>query len=252
MTKLHELLAVDGNLDGQSTKTQQELKKTFEGKRHLFEEKLVTFTAKEEGAKAITEAQSDIQTTVAQEVAWIVPIIAKSIDASHHIDLANTLARADVITEDGTTVLTGVPATSLLQLEKRLKAIHELAVSIPTLDPAKGFQQDDQRPKGHFKAREISKSRTKKIQRPLEMSPATDKHPAQVQLITEDVAVGTILEQEWSSMITPAVKADIIDRCDILIRAVKKARAKANEQEVDVTSAKIGKKLLEFVFQPLA
>jgi hypothetical protein len=252
MTKLHELLAVDGNLDGQATKTTQELVKTFESKRHLFEEKLVTFTAKGEGENPVTEARSDIQTTVAQEVSWITAIIAKSIDASHHIDLANTMAKADVVTETGETVLTGVPATSLLQLEKRLKAIHDLAVAIPTLDPAKGFQQDAQKPKGYFKARETTKTRTKKIQRPLELSPATDKHPAQVQLITEDVAVGTILEQEWSSMITPAVKADIIDRCDILIRAVKKARAKANEQEVDVTSAKIGKKLLDFVFQPLS
>jgi hypothetical protein len=251
MPKLHELLAVEGNLENQSNKTRSELTGTFEKKRHLFGEKRVTFTANTEGAQAVTEEQSDIQSTIAAEVGSICNILAKSIDASHQIDVANTLAKADVVTEDGETIAKDVPATSLLQLEKRLKEIHDLAAAIPTIDPAKGFKQDDDRPKGHFKAREVSKTRTKKIQRPLELSPATDKHPAQVQLITEDVAVGTILEQEWSSLITPATKADVLERCDALLRAVKKARAKANEQELDVAPHKIGRKLLDFIFQPL-
>lgn len=251
MSKLHELLAVEGNLENQSNKCRTELASTFDKKRHLFGEKRVTFTANTEGANPVTEEQSDIQSTIASEINWIVGILAKSLDASHHIDVANTLAKADVVTEEGETILRDVPATSLLQLEKRLKEIHDLAVAIPTLDPAKGFQQDPQRTKGHFKAREVSKTRTKKAPKVIELSPATKEHPAQVQLITEDVPVGTILEQEWSSLITPATKADVIDRCDILLRAVKKARAKANEQEVDVTSSKIGKKLLDYVFQPL-
>lgn len=252
MSKLHELLAVDGNLDGQATKTRQELTKTFESKRHLFEEKLVTFTSNVEGAKPVTEGQSDIQTSVAEEIVWISATLAKAIDVSHQIDLANTLARADVVTEDGDVVLKDVPATSLLQLEKRLKEVHDLAAAIPTLDPAKGFSLDTAKGKGVFKARDVMKNRTKKEQRPLVLAPATDKHPAQVNLITEDVVVGQIREQEWSSLITPAKKAEILGRCDVLLRAVKKARAKANEQELDVSSAKIGKKLLDFVFQPLA
>lgn len=252
LAKLHELLAVEGNLENQANKCRTELAGTFDKKKHHFGEKRITFTANTEGAQPVTEEQSDIQTTVQKEIAWIVGIVAKSIDASHHIDIANTQAVADVVTEDGATVLKGVPATSLLQLEKRLKEIHELIVAVPTLDPAKGFQPDPQREKGIFKAREVSKNRTKKHQRPLELSPATDKHPAQVQLITEDIPVGTILEQEWSSLITPAMKSDILDRCDILLRAVKRARARANELDLDVAGNKIGKTLLDFVFQPLA
>jgi hypothetical protein len=251
LPKLHELLAVEGNLANQSNKCRGELLGTFDKKRHHFGEKRVTFTANSEGASAVTEEQSDIQTTVAKEIEWLAGIMAKAVDASHQIDMANTQARADVITEEGQTVLRAVPATSLLQLEKSLKDVHDLLNAVPTLDPAKGFQPDQDRGKHIFKARDVHKNRTKKIQRPLELSPATEKHPAQVQLITEDVVVGTILEQEWSSLITPALKSELLDRCDILLRAVKRARARANEIELDVAGNKIGKTLLDFVFQPL-
>jgi len=250
-TKLHELLAVESNLENQATKTRTDLINTFTSKRHLFAEKRVTFRPLAEGTAEQTEEQSDIQSTVASEIKWVNEIAAKALDASHQIDVANTIAKADVVTEDGKTVLTGLPATSLLQLEKRLKEIHDLVVAIPTLDPAKGFEQDAARPEGVFKARDVVKPRTKKTIRPLILYEATKEHPAQVKEVSEDLEVGTVLHQEWCSLITPAKKSDLIDRCDRLIRAVKRARARANEQEVDVKDNKVGEKLLEYVFYPL-
>lgn len=251
MSKLHELLAVEGNLENQSNKCRTELLATFDKKKHLFQESRVTFTANTEGAQPVTEQQSDIQSTVAQELEWISGIAAKAIDASHYIDLANTQAKADVVDEDGTTILKDMPATSLLQLEKRLKEVHDLVVGIPTLDPAKGFQLDKDRGVGIYRAREVTKQRTKKTPKVITLAPATKEHPAQVQLIHEDLPVGEIREQEWSSMITPATKADVIDRCDMLLRAVKKARSKANEQEIEVKGKQIGKLLLDYVFKPV-
>ena len=252
MAKLHELLAVATNLENQANKTRTDLMATFEKKRHLFEQKLVTFKPSEEGAPAVTEAQSDIQTTVSKEVEWISAILAKDIDVGHQIDIANTQAVADIVTETDDVIARAIPATSLLQLEKRLKQVHELLVAIPTLDPAKGFSQDDAREKGVFKAREVNKTRTKKTAKVIVKYPATKEHPAQTEMIADDVPVGTILEQEWSAMLTPAMKGDLLERCEILTRAVKRARARANELELEVQSHKIGKKLLDFVFQPLA
>jgi hypothetical protein len=161
------------------------------------------------------------------------------------------MAHADVVTEDDTTLLRDVPATSLLQLEKHLKELHDLLTAVPTLDPAKGFQQDPQREAGVYKAREVNKTRTKKTQRPMVMYEATKEHPAQVAMATEDVATGTILEQEWSSLITPAQKSDMLDRCDKLMRAVKRARSKANEQDLDIGKNKIAQALVDYVLQPL-
>lgn len=253
MAKLHELLAVERNLENQANKCREDLMNTtFANKRHHFSQKLVTFKPSGEDGKEVTEEQSDIQTSIRAEIRWIVGIIAKAMDVSHQVDVANTLAKADIITEDNETVAKDVPGPSLLQLENTLQGVHALIAAIPTLDPAKGFQQDSQREAGVYKAREVTKTRTKKTPRVIEMSPATKEHPAQTQLLYEDLPIGTILEQEWSSLITPATKSDLLDRCDILLRAVKKARARANDLELDVGGNKIGKRLLDYVFSPLA
>jgi hypothetical protein len=247
MGKLHELLAVEGSLKNQAEKTRADLLQTFEKKRHLFAEKVVTFTPNQEDAQIVTEEQLDLQSTVRKELAWISGIWAKALDVAYHVAEANTQARADVVLEDGDPLLKGVPATALLELEKRAMEMHALVQRIPTLDPAKSFIPAPERGKDIYKARDDVKTRTKKIQRPLVLSPATDKHPAQVNVISEDVPVGTITTQEWSSLLTPAEKSEMLDRAERLHRAIKAARARANA--IDATSqAQIGEKLLKFVF----
>jgi len=251
MAKLHELLAVGTNLENQANKTRSDLMATFDKKRHLFEQKLTTYKPKEEGAPAVTEAQSDIQTTVRKELDWIANIMVRDIDLGHQVDVANTQARADIVTEDDVVIAKDVPATSLLQLEKRVKQVHELLVSIPTLDPAKGFSQDANRESGIYKAREVTKARTKKTATVIVKYPATKEHPAQTEMIAEDVPTGTILEQEWSALLTPAVKGDLIERCEVLVRAIKRARSRANELDLDVAGNKIGKRLFDYILEPL-
>jgi len=253
MSKLHELLAVQGSLSGQASKVRQELIVTFEKKRHLFEGRMKSFTPNEEVTERINaiEEQQDVQSTVAQQIEWISKHLAKAVDIAYQVDAANTQAKADVVTEDGEILAKDVPATTLLQLEKRVGEWKELIVSIPTLDPAKGFKPDESRGKGYWKAREVTKFRTRKDKKPLVLYEATDKHPAQTQVMDVDTVIGTILEQEWSALITPKTKADLLDRVETLYRAVTKARSKANEQDTSVSDKKIGAGLLDYVFKPL-
>lgn len=253
---MHELLATYEDQKGQATKTRTDLTSTFSNKSHLFRKKVVTFKSNQEGVVAVTESQSDIQTTLKKELEWVSGFLAKSMDVGYQIDIGNTQAKADLVVEDssGKTVLEvkNLPATSLLQLEKHLLQVRELALSIPTLDPAQGFEPDKASEKGVWKAREVTKNRTKKVKKVLVLAPATDKHPAQVQPYDDDEVVGTLLEQEWSALTTPALKSEVLNRCDTLIQQVKKARSRANSIELDVTGNKIGKQLLDYVFQPLA
>jgi hypothetical protein len=244
---LHELLAVETHLENQATKTRTELKSTFEKKRHLFEEKAVTFTPLAEGQKADTTIQSTIQTTIEEELKWIQPFMVKSLDASLQVAEANTQARADIVLESGETIAVGVPATALLELEKRVADLKGLVEAIPTLDPAKGFFPDSSHAKQAYRARDIRKPRTQKIKEVVVLHPATKEHPAQVQLLDKDVVIGTVEEQEWSALITPADKADLIDRVEVLSRAVRQARSRANNVTVDPTK-RIGKSLLDYVF----
>ncbi len=245
-TKLHELLAVRGELATQAAKVRGELASTIEKKRHLFTQKRVVFTPSEENAQPQTEEQSDIQSSVGKELDWISPFLSKAIDASYQVDEANTEARADIVLEDDSILLKGVPGTTLLELEKRVTEIHNLIDKIPTLDPAKGFKLDSQ--SGYYQAREINKSRTKKIKDVLIKYAATKEHPAQTEVIDKDVVVGKITENEWSAMLTPAEKAEVLARVEMLSRAVRAARSRANDAIVN-TDKKIGQTLLRFVFQ---
>lgn len=248
--KLHEILAVESNLKGQAETTRQDLKATFASKRHHFTQRVVTFTPTSDngdGAQAVTEESLDLQTTVAKELRWIGNIIAPAIDAGLKVADANTRAKANIVLEDGTVIAENVPATALLELEKRVAEIADLVSSIPTLDPAKGFVPDSTIGVGVFKARADRKIRTRKDVKVLTLAPATDKHPAQAQAINVDVPVGEVVTQEWSGLLSVAQKGDMLERVERLRRAVKQARARANDERV-VESAGFGKKLLNYVF----
>jgi hypothetical protein len=252
MSKLHEILAVDSSLKGQAQKMRLDLQATLEKKRHLFVKKLTTFTPAVEGGQTETREQSDLQTTVKQEVAWLTGIIVKAIDSSFAIDTANTVAKADIVLEDGTILYKDVPSTALLQLEKRLKEVSEFIHAIPTLDPAKGFVEDPATGDGIYKAREIVKDSTKKVEEFVVIVQPTKEHPAQTAKVTKDIKAGTILEQEWSSLITPSTKAELLTRAETLFRAVTQARSRANDTVVDTKQNKIGEKLLGYIFKPLS
>lgn len=246
MAKLHELLAAEGTVKTQADTCRSDLLNTFDKKKHLFGEKIVTFLPSADGAQTVTEEQSDLQSTVKTELKWIAGIWSKALDAAYQIAESNMGARADVVLDNGTILMKAVPATALLELEKRAGEIHALAKSIPTLDPAKGFRPDPDRGDGIYKAREEMRTRTKKITRPIVKYEATKEHPAQVDF--EDVPIGIIRAQEWSGLITPAEKADILTRAEELRRALKTARSRANE--ADAATGVVGKQLFDYVFGP--
>lgn len=253
MSKVHELIAVSADVKGQATKVSSELMSTFQHKPHLFRAKTTTFRSKEENIAPNIESKTDIQSTLVKELDWVSTFLAKAIDSGFQIDRGNAQAVADLIIEDENGKIAidvkGVHATQLLQLEKHLAAVRDLALTIPTLDPAQGFEKDSAT--GYYKARDVVKERTKKIKKPLLLAPATDKHPAQVQVFDADEVVGTILEQEWSALTTPALKSKTLARIDNMIQAVKRARAKANNLDIDPNTHKIGKQLLTYAFAPL-
>ena len=82
MARLHELLAVEGQLKGQAQATRTELAATFAKKLHLFSEKVVGYQPVAEGAETKREQQSDLQSTVRTEHGWIADLWAKALDVS--------------------------------------------------------------------------------------------------------------------------------------------------------------------------
>jgi hypothetical protein len=246
--KLYELLAIEGQLKDQVAKTRADLRATFEKKRHLFEQKLKTFTPNVEGATGTVEEESSIQSTAASELRWIAGIWAGAMDSSFQIAHGNTKANADVELDDGTTLLRDVPATALLELEKRAGELLDLIAAVPTLDPAKGFDLDPSREGGIYRARDVRKTRTHKVQEALVLLQPTAEHPGQAQMITVDKPIGTILEQEWSGLITPATKAGLLERVERLRRAFKAALQRANAVELGDARPRCGQAIFDYVF----
>lgn len=247
MPKLHELLAVEKGLKSQAEATRGELQGTFGKKEHHFTKRLVTFTPVEEGAPQVIEGQLELQTTVPKELKWIGEKLAAAMDVSYRVAEGNTQARADVVLSDGFILLKALPATALLELEKRVAEVMALIKTIPTLDPAKGFQPAPDQGTDVWQARPDSKTRTRKVQKVLTLAQATEKHPAQAQVISVDEPAGQLVTQEWSGLISTAAKGHMLDRVEDVRRAVKAARSRANETEVS-SQAAIGQTLLTYVF----
>lgn len=251
MAKLHELLANRKGRNQQAEKVLHELTDTLQKKEHHFTRKLVSFTSNTEtGGGTTVEEQMDLQTTVPKELKWISEFLIKSLDICYQVEETNTKARADVILENGTTLIADVPATALLEMEKRVKDLRSLVVAIRTLDPAKGFLPDTASSKDGdvFVARDLRKNRTKKVQKPLLLHAGTDKIPAQVQMITEDEIIGVVTTQEWSGLLTVADKGKMLERVEIVSRALKAARQRANDTVSDAQSDKVGAAIINYVF----
>lgn len=248
MPKLHELLAVERDMKAQAEKCRTDLAETFKKKEHHFTAKITQFKPYGEGEAEKIEEQLDLQTTVPKELKWVSEFIIKAMDVSYQVAEANTTARADVVLEDDTVLLKDMPTSALLELEKRMEELRLFVAAIPTLDPVKGFRPDPDRGTDVFKARDIVTVRTRKVTKFQSVAKATDKHPEQIKEVVEDTPTGDIVKMEWSGMLTVAVKGDMLNKVEVLARAVKKARARANEVDIPKTGIKIGATLINYVF----
>jgi hypothetical protein len=125
----------------------------------------------------------------------------------------------------------------LLFLEKQLTDIRTFVGNLPVLDPAESWSEDKN--SGLYRTEPTSTHRTKKVQKPIVLYPATPEHPAQTQIITEDVIVGFWSQVKQSGAIPRPQKLIILDRVERLLKAVKEAREAANIQE-EVKTPDIG------------
>ena len=155
-------------------------------------------------------------------------------------ELANTEAKAD-IELDGKILAASVPATMLLHLEGKLKALRELYLAIPTLPPGESWERNEV---GNHEVT-TKTVRTQKVLKNHVQAPATERHPAQVQTYSEDVRVGLAVTVKETSVLSVKDKSDLLARLDRLAVAVKQARQRANMTEVP--KADIGKKLFAFI-----
>jgi hypothetical protein len=169
--------------------------------------------------------------------------LGRLMDVTATKDEGNTQARADVIV-DGELILSQLPVPTLLYLEKKLGDLqNSLLRSLPVLDPADDWNLDENQ--GVYKSEPVQTVRTKKVPRAFEKAKATDKHPAQVEVFTEDIPVGTWTTTKLSGAFTETRKAELLEKVRRLIQAVKEARELANVTEV--RDVRIGEAVFDYL-----
>jgi hypothetical protein len=169
--------------------------------------------------------------------------LGRLLDITATKDEGNTQARADVVV-DGQLILSQLPVPTLLYLEKKLGDLqNSLLRSLPVVDPADEWTFDENQ--GVYRSEPVQTVRTKKVPRAFEKAKATDKHPAQVEVFTEDIAVGTWTTTKLSGAFTETRKAELLDKVRRLIQAVKEARELANVTEV--RDVRIGEAVFDYL-----
>lgn len=243
MTKMHEIIAAEPSVTAAYNNIREETLKVFDKPDHF----LRTTTTKthfdsEQSRLDVTETK-DMVTTVKDRMKYMLEgSFTRYVDIQLQKDATNQVAKADLVV-NGQAVLKDVPATMLLQLEKELAKLREVVAKAPTLQPGPVWVKDEG--VNLFVTDLPVTFTTKKTMRPVVLVEATDKHPAQVEKVSEDVPVAKVDRRVWSGMLTSVEKSEILGRLDVLLVAAKKARQRANG--ADVIKSKIGKTLTDFI-----
>lgn len=246
MSQLHEVLAVEGSLESKAKKLTAETKKTL-AKENLFSGQVrqLSHFASEDTHLDNTEVQ-ELTSTVSENLEYTEKAIADFWDATLQKESTNQNAKSDIVI-DGKVIAEGVPATFLLGLEKKLTELRSVYESVHTLPPGKNWVPDEQAGKlGIFKtANSVVQFKELKVAKFLVAYEATKEHPAQVHEKNENKQVGKYVTSFQSGLWTPLKKAETLGRIDDLIFAVKKARQRANKEEV--VKKNIGSDLFAFI-----
>ena len=239
--RLSQLLAQRDTVKSTTNPQFTDLQKTVNA-HALFQGQTKTYEKKDEDGDDQPAQSVRVQKRVSDVLADLRRLCAQQFDAVAAVDQANTLAKASVVV-NGTTLLADVPVTFLLTLEKDLKQVRALVNDLPTLDTAFDWKKDEAA--GLHKTGELRTNRTAKIQKPLVLAQATDKHPAQTQMITVDETVGQWVTVNASGAVSLDEKKKLLGRCDTLITAVQSAREEANS--IKVSPVTVGSQVFDFL-----
>jgi len=244
--KLNQVLAIEKGVKSKAHSTVSSLYHQLQ-KSALLSGQTRHYNPVDEDGVRLPSENNRVQVKATDVLKTAIKSLTELFDVTAQKDFANCNAWADVII-DGSVLLDGVPVTNLLFIEKQLTDIKTLVGKIPVLDLDTDWTFDTNA--GVFKSLPVMTTKTKKVQKPIVLYPATPEHPAQTQLTSEDVVVGQWTTVRQSGALPSDKRDQMLDRVGKLLEAVKFARESANSTEAKRVS--VGEKVLGFVFDNLA
>jgi hypothetical protein len=227
--KLNQIVAIEKGVKSRVYGEITEMHKAAQ-KPELFNGFVKTYRKKDEEGEDYPQERKKVQLEAETVLAQAARLLTEIMDVTATKDYANCHASADVVL-DGQVLLKAAPATYLLFLEKQLSDLHTFVEKMPALDETDDWSRDEN--SALFKTAAIPTQRTKKVQKPLVLYPATAEHPAQTQMITEDIVVGYWDTIKQSGALPVPRKQVLLERIEKLSQAVKFAREQANSAEAE-------------------
>lgn len=236
MTKLHQLLAAQ---QGVKTRAQQALTAFYHKvqKPEPFSGISRVYEPKDDEGEQLPGEYNRVQLEADALLGEVLNALVPMYNIVGSVDRSNQVAAASIVV-DGQVILADVPVATLLWLQKQLTDLRTVLGAVPTLNPQYVWERNSD---GVWTSPVVKTSRTKKIPRNHVKAPATEKHPAQVEVYHEDTIVGTWHTKVLSGGMPATEVARLKDRLEKLIDAVKDARAVANS--VDAQKFDIGRVL---------
>lgn len=241
MTKLNQIVAIEKTAKADSNAAITAAYHIIQ-KKEPFSGIARTYVPKDEDGQPLppeaTKVQVRAEELLATDVrqAW-----SRLLDLVATKDSANASAQAD-IKVNGQTLIAGVPVTYLIWLEKQLVDLHTLIGKLPTLDQSYDWHEDTA---GDWATSPTQTVKTAKVPRNHVLAEATATHPAQVQMYTEDIAVGTWTTIKFSGAMPATRQRELLARVAALQVAVKFAREEANGLEV--TDKRVGGAIFDYL-----
>lgn len=242
MSKLHELLAVEGDLKGRAQQAKSGTIKLFTDGTGRLLGRVITYRV-DEGEDPRPPEVTELATTVPTELDQFQAVYGQWLDVAIQKEVTNQETAATVKIGDVDIFGCSLPATALLNLEAKLVELKSVYNAIPTLDPSERWEWDEGR--GHYVSVDRENNITKKVTKVLVLYEHTEQHPAQTQAYNDDEKIGTRNTKLYSGMLSIVERRITLDRIDTLLRAVKEARQRAND--VEITDVEVAEDIFNYI-----
>ncbi|MEU7822570.1 hypothetical protein [Catellatospora sp. NPDC049133] len=242
MAKLNQIIAIEKGIKSRSFQDLTEAHHAVQ-KPALLSGISRTYQAKDEEGEQLPPESTKVQTRAEDVLRQIGTTLSRLFDVTATKDATNCVARADVVVDDRV-LLSDVPVTYLLFLEKQLTDLHTFVKKLPVLDAAESWMFSDSA--DCWSTEPVRTIRTKKVPRNHVKAEATEKHPAQVEVYYEDIAVGYWTTVKFSGALPAKRVSTLLERVEKLQQAVKFAREEANNAEA--VDKHVGDRVFGYLF----
>jgi len=227
---LHSLLAIENDRSKKKMEVLLSVNASFKKSDHFDGlTKVYTPFVDGPGVDQIPPETKRVAFTVMEKLLSVKEAFANSFDITISKEMTNSSgnAMADLVFNGKN--FGSFSATALLAMEKEFLRLKEVFTTIPTLDETTDWKEETNSGRNIYVSPPETKFRTIKQNKVLVLSPATDKHPAQTQLVNEELQVGKYQTVYHSGRLPQKEKMAILKNLETSLIAIKEAKERANQ-----------------------